>query len=329
MPQLLDISVVISYFNEEESILDTLQMMDDQTYRPLRVFMVNSSSMDDSSNRVNSWIAQDPQRKLVYKNVIKHSRYPSASMNVGIGLCETPWIAFMDCGLEFANDWLEEQVLFLTEHPDVEWVRGVGRFKGVDVVDYCATTQTYGDSRRPHNIPSSLILRSVFDRVGLFASTRAAFDLDWAGRTEKHKIKKAVNNKVEVNYIGANFAKTWRAVARKGYLYARASVAVPGYRRPFRIFAACAMAILLTALLPSMRILFAGAYFVLRGIIIPTRKCRGLVWAKKNPLLVVPMFMVGAILDVSRFLGLFAGICRLTYGGLHRIAGKIISRKRP
>lgn len=306
MPKL-EVSVVLSYFNEEDSILQTLKMLESQTYLPAQVFMVNSSSTDGSSKIVDEWIAEEPTRGTIYRNIIEHSRYPSGSMNVGIRHCETLWIAFMDCGLSFENNWLEKQAFYLGQHPEVEWVRGVGRFRGVGYIDYCATTQTYGDSRRPHNIPSSFILRSVFDRVGYFANTRAAFDLDWAGRAESNRIVKTTNDEVEVNYIGANFSRTWQGVARKGFLYSKASTSIPGYTRPLRILSICLLAILLVLVFPGLMIQFGAAYFGLRGLLIPTRKCRGFKWLKRGPLIIVPMFLVGVILDLSRFLGLIAG----------------------
>ena len=326
---MAQISIVIPYYNESQSIVKTLELIESQTVRPIKVFLVNSSSRDDSSEKIENWIAAKPGRSSLFQNVFAGSDNPGSSKNVGIGLSVTQWVAFMDCGLEFSSDWLEGQVSYLDRDPSVRWVSGVGEFSGVGVIDHCATTQTYGTMVNRLNIPSSLISRSAFDQVGPFASKRAGYDVDWAARAERVGISKHTNSAVRVRYFGVSFANTLYGVWRKGFTYAKASVGILGYRRPYRVFIICASGILLVALAPGIRVELIAAYVLLRGIAIPTYKCKDLTWTKRNPLMIAPMFVVGAILDISRFLGLLAGICARTVGGLRKIADRIVSRRRP
>ena len=46
---LLDISVIFPYFNEEETIEETLNLISKQTLMPNEVIFVNSSSYDATS----------------------------------------------------------------------------------------------------------------------------------------------------------------------------------------------------------------------------------------------------------------------------------------
>ena len=44
-----DITVVIPYYNEEQSLDKTLELISSQTSRPKEVMFINSSSTDESS----------------------------------------------------------------------------------------------------------------------------------------------------------------------------------------------------------------------------------------------------------------------------------------
>ena len=53
---LLDVTVVIPYYNENDSILTTLDLISLQTILPNEVIFVNSTSSDETSNTINDWI---------------------------------------------------------------------------------------------------------------------------------------------------------------------------------------------------------------------------------------------------------------------------------
>jgi len=320
---MVQITVVVPYFNESQAIVKTLDLIESQTTRPIKVILVNSSSKDDTSEKIEKWIVAKPGRSSLFQNVFAGSDNPGSSKNIGIGLSVTPWVAFMDCGLEFPSDWLESHVSYLSRDPGVHWVSGVGEFSGVGTIDHCATTQTYGTMLSHLNIPSSLIQRSAFDLVGPFASRRAGYDVDWATRAVHADINKYTNSAVKVRYFGVSFANTLHGVWRKGFTYAKASVGIPGYRRPYRVFIICTTGILLVALAPGIRVELVVAYLLLRGIVIPTYKCKNLTWAKRNPFMVVPMFLVGSLLDVARFFGLLLGILELKNRVLRKNTDKI------
>ena len=91
------ISVVISYYNEAESIVDTLNLLRMQTLMPAEVYLINSGSTDNSSSIINSWLAENNIDN--YYNVDAGTLVPSSSINVGIERSKSDWIALMDCGL--------------------------------------------------------------------------------------------------------------------------------------------------------------------------------------------------------------------------------------
>ena len=52
------ISVVVSYYNEEESIVDTLNLLRMQTLKPAEIHLINSGSTDNTFSIINSWLAE-------------------------------------------------------------------------------------------------------------------------------------------------------------------------------------------------------------------------------------------------------------------------------
>ena len=50
------ISLIVPYFNESSTIIKTLNLLKSQTYLPKEILLINSSSTDDTYNKINIWI---------------------------------------------------------------------------------------------------------------------------------------------------------------------------------------------------------------------------------------------------------------------------------
>jgi glycosyltransferase involved in cell wall biosynthesis len=50
------ISLIVPYFNESSTIVKTLNLLKSQTYLPKEILLINSSSTDDTYNKINIWI---------------------------------------------------------------------------------------------------------------------------------------------------------------------------------------------------------------------------------------------------------------------------------
>ena len=67
-----DITVVIPYYNEEQSLDKTLEIISQQTNHPKEVIFVNSSSTDDSSSFLDKWIEQHQGGNGIhYRNIFE------------------------------------------------------------------------------------------------------------------------------------------------------------------------------------------------------------------------------------------------------------------
>ena len=290
---MIDISVVIPYYNESSTIATTLNLIGGQSYKPKEVIFVNSSSTDSSSGIIDLWIeSQVENNKVRYLNINSNSATPSYSKNIGIKNSNYEWIAFMDCGLAFSDNWLEKLVRHLEKYdfkPNI--VSGVCRLHGYTVFDMCAVAHTYGVGTNRVCIPGSIVNRAVFDSTGLFLDLRATYDRAWQKKTRDKNIYRIM------------------------ILYSKPAVKVEKYYTPiFYIF----LALLLVSV--SISSIFYGYvillfYFIIRGYFLPLYKSNdkiSIMKSMKRIFLLLPF--VGMVIDIGRLCGYLLGYMDRLFG---------------
>jgi glycosyltransferase involved in cell wall biosynthesis len=305
-----DITVIIPYYNERETILFTLQRIAEQTSPAKAAIFVNSSSTDDTSAIIDAWIEKNqPSCETQYLNIFENTNNPAMSTNVGLKLATTEWIALMDCGQDFQKDWLERQMRYANEcGGDV--ICGVVYLTGEGWIDRCAIAQTYGYRRTRPCLPTGLIRKSVFDKTGpLLADRRSGFDLAWFAKLGKLGITRHVNPEVIITYIGTNFSASLPQLFRKSVMYAKPSVAVPGYFVPYVYAALSIVFMYLVFAKMGWALGLFGFYFLVRTFVIPTVKSGNTLFFREHPAeALLGSGVVGLILDFGRVLGTWRGI---------------------
>jgi glycosyltransferase involved in cell wall biosynthesis len=317
-----EITVIVPYHNEKNSIEYTLERVGEQTLPATAAVFVNSSSSDDTSVVVDRWIRKNQQRfSTQFLNVFEHTDNPASSKNAGIRHASTEWLAFMDCGQNFDKTWLEQQYRCVQDrHLDV--VSGVVYTVGENWVDRCAIAQTYGYRRNRPCVPTTLAKKSVFEKTGLFLEgRRAGYDAAWLRRLGKLGIARGVNETVKITYIGFNFSPSLAHLYRKSVLYAKPSVALEGYWMPY----AYAVSPFLFALIAVASAKAAGAallfYFLARTFLVPVAKSRGIVYFKEHTWeALLGLGVVGFVMDLGKTVGTWQGI-RYYYFSKSRAAG--------
>ena len=211
-----DITVVIPYYNEEQSLDKTLEIIRQQTNHPTEVIFVNSSSTDASSKLLDMWIEQHQEENGVhYRNIFEYTDTPTSSKNVGIRLAKTEWIAFMDCGLLFSKNLLESQICYIN-NSGLDIVSGVCNFIGTSVFDNCCLAHTYGYQRKRVVVPSTLVRKSIFKKTGLFLENRrAGYDHAWKIYLNRAALLRGINSDAVVRYNGVNFADSFISLFKK------------------------------------------------------------------------------------------------------------------
>jgi|TARA_B110000008_G_C16926164_1_gene546797 glycosyltransferase involved in cell wall biosynthesis len=307
---MIDISLVIPYYNESSTISKTLNLIDNQSFKPKEVIFINSSSTDNSSEIIDLWIDSQLDRNTInYFNIISNSNTPSSSKNIGIKKSNFDWIAFMDCGLFFSQNWLEDQVIQLKKNGfKTNIVSGVCRLNGYSSFDMCAVAHTYGVGTNRVCIPGSLVNKEVFDSTGLFLENmRASYDRAWQMKTKKKNIDRVTPLKSNVSYIGINFSESTNSLIKKVILYSRPAVRIEGYYVPFIyiLFSILLISLSFYSLVYSLLALFC--YTIIRGYFLPFYKSNDKISLIRNFKSILLLPFVGLLIDVSRLCGYILG----------------------
>lgn len=307
---MIDISVVIPYYNESSTIKTTLELIKDQTYKPKEVIFINSSSTDDSSEIIDLWIGgQSANNKVKYLNINSNSATPSSSKNLGINNSNYEWIAFMDCGLIFSKNWLKVLVAQLQRHdfkPGI--VSGVCKLYGYTSFDMCAVAHTYGVGTNRVCIPGSIVNRAVFDRTGLFLDNmRASYDRAWQKKTRDKNIYRITPDINNVSYIGINFSKSTVDLFKKIVLYSKPAVNVKKYYTPFvYIFFAILLVLVFISSVIYGAVIFLW-YAIMRGYFLPLYKSNDRILILKSIKSILLLPFVGMVIDIARLYGYLLG----------------------
>lgn len=311
-----DITVIFPYYNEEQSLGRTLELISQQTHAPKEVIFVNSSSTDGSSALIDRWIEQHQgNNSTKYRNVFEHTNTPSSSKNAGIRLAQTEWIAFMDCGLLFPEDWLELQVRYIKES-GLDIVSGVCDFKGIDVFDNCCLAQTYGYQRKRPVVPSTLLRKSIFEKTGLFLENRrSGYDYVWQINLKDKGIVRGVNSDAVICYNGLSYADSFISLFKKTVEYLKPAVAIQNYYMPYLYVAIVFFLCISVFLSPMFTVGFFLVYILARWLAIPTIKSRGFSIFRDYPVAILYMLPIGMVMDFGRLIGIFQGIYFYHLGG--------------
>jgi glycosyltransferase involved in cell wall biosynthesis len=333
-----EISVIIPYHNEAKTLEQTLDLLSDQTLSPKEILLVNSSSTDDSSMVIQKWVDRnDHKDKYSIFNMNEGTTVPGSSMNVGIRNASGNLLAFMDCGLLFERNWLQNQKEFMDSHGS-EIVSGFCYFKGKTLFDKSAVAQTYGYRRLRPTVPSSLVKKTVFEKTGLFLENRrAGHDVDWVNKLTRERISRDINSNVTIKYHGFNYAKSIKDIFLKTVRYSENAVGLYRYYNHhvygfFLFFLGFLIFLKIKLFRPwtdtsynsfvqldnfqkyitiDTGIVFLIFYIGLRGYIIPLYKSRSLRLIYDHPLALVTLPIIGFIMDLGKIIGYIKGISNL------------------
>jgi len=91
-----DITIVVPVRNREAVVCETLDSIVAQTYRPLRLIVVDNGSEDASADVVSRWIAA--HRSDDFNAILLSEPVPGAcrARNAGLRAVETEWVMFFD-----------------------------------------------------------------------------------------------------------------------------------------------------------------------------------------------------------------------------------------
>jgi len=308
---LLDVTVVFPYYNENDTILTTLDLISRQTILPNEIIFVNSTSLDKTSNTINDWIKNSQGLfETSFRNIFEGTNNPASSKNVGIINATSTWVAFMDCGLLFDLDWLEKQWNYVKEH-NVDVVSGNVILVGIGSIDQAAVAQTYGYKRLRPCVPSTLVKKSVFNKTGPFLENRrAGYDVAWPLLLKKLGIERGINEKVVIKYNGVNYGNSLWFILKKSILYAKPTVGIKHYYIPYYYLLILFITCLSVLGFPPLIAPIFLTYFICRGYWIPINKSNGILMFSTNPFLIFWLPILAITLDLGRTVGTILGFIK-------------------
>jgi len=308
-----DITVIVPYHNESHVIEDTLVRIANQSTPAKRAIFVNSSSTDNSSDIVDEWIKNNQNKfDTKFDNVFENTNTPGSSKNVGIHHANTEWLAFMDCGQVFALDWLEKQYDYAISN-DLDIVFGVVYLTGINWLDRCAVSQTYGYKRERSCVPSSLVKKMVFDQTGLFLENRrSGYDMAWQSQVKRKLEKWQISKAPIIVYRGANFCESMSELFKKSILYSRHALGLEGYYIPYYYLLVFLVCVTVMVKFSYAAIYLFAFYFIVRSILVPIIKSKSTQFYREHFFeAAFGLGITGFVMDIGRLVGYFYGIADL------------------
>ena len=164
------ISVVIPVYNCEDTIIQCIQSVIDQTRFDLidEIIVINDGSTDGTIDKINEIFTTNKIRIIS-----KFNGGVSSARNLGIKNSSSDWIALLDSDDVWVKDKIEQQVFYINSYKDINFIgsnrnnEDVHIGKKIDQYLYKMNLKSLLIKTWPHT-STALINKKVFDRVGYY-----------------------------------------------------------------------------------------------------------------------------------------------------------------
>lgn len=166
-----EISVVISCYNSEKWLIQTLESISNQTFRNFEIIVIDDGSTDSTYSILNEYQKKDSRLKICKKD----NTGLSDSLNIGIKLSEGKWIARIDADDICHSDRLYEQLKFSKLNPDTVLITSYHKEFFDDNKNYIYCRYPKEHTNLVNNLEyrkrfpahsSSFFLKEAFEKVG-------------------------------------------------------------------------------------------------------------------------------------------------------------------
>lgn len=117
-----EISVVVPVFNRERIVVDTLESIKQQTYRPLHLIIVDNNSTDSTLDVLNAWKRGNEEDGFKVTVVGEHTPGAAAARNRGLREVSTDKLLFFDSDDIMGSEMIECGMETFAKHPDAMFV---------------------------------------------------------------------------------------------------------------------------------------------------------------------------------------------------------------
>ena len=216
----MDVALLIPVRNDAKNLNEILLAINDQSYPPNEIVIVDSSTNKEVLGIVEKYKNNIP---VIYHH--ERKAYPGKARNIGVELAHGEWIAFLDSKTIQEEDWLERyQHLIQAYHADV--IFGVTQFNAKSTFQKALQAATYGKIGH-HTVPGTLIKKKVFtDSGGFLEHVRMGEDIEWRERLIKNGLNIHRSEETVVTYTGlpTNLSSTLKKYLISAYHTARLNI---------------------------------------------------------------------------------------------------------
>lgn len=169
MSSLEKISVIIPVYNAENTIVQALDSILNQTYPVFEIILVNDGSKDNSEAIILNYKKNNAQVNIEYYS--QKNQGPSVARNLGIKKSKGDYITFLDSDDYWINTKNELQMKAFSENKDVYLVGGnrIGFNKtNIPINSFNVIPFSKILIANRFHTPAVTIKKEVFDKIGYF-----------------------------------------------------------------------------------------------------------------------------------------------------------------
>ncbi len=161
------ISVIIPCFNNEETIIETIESITKQEYSSYEIIIVNDGSTDKSADIVSNFIKINNSNNITLINQINSG--PSKSRNNGADKATGKYLLFLDADDLIAPSYIKKCIDYLEQNQNINIVYSNAAFIGARKGNW-----NLPEFKLPNYLVencifiSAVIRKEVFDKVGKF-----------------------------------------------------------------------------------------------------------------------------------------------------------------
>ena len=116
--QVRIVSLIVPVYNVEEYVAECLDSLRNQSYRHIRIIFVDDGSIDSSAEIIASYALRDSRIKLIRQE----NSGAAVARNAGLKEAQGEFIMFVDADDMLAPHTVEQNIRFLIDNDELDWV---------------------------------------------------------------------------------------------------------------------------------------------------------------------------------------------------------------
>lgn len=308
---MFKVSIVIPAYNEEKTVIDLLNLLDISSIKkPDEIILVDAYSSDKTVELAKRWKEENWGCNLKIIE-LKSRAYPGKARNIGVKNASFNYIAFIDCGIIPANDWLIKILEPFQRDDQVGVVWGRIHSKAETAWENAFTSVVESNKGIIRSVSNSCIRKEVYYKIGMFKEDlRAAEDLIYIQAIVNSNIKEAFSD-AEALYTG--YPDSYIKAFKKWVIYCENNVRANIYSRKLflvliELLAFIGVFVVSIAFLENIKYIPIGILlFLLMRVLLSVRKSPTTLRDFREFFIAIG---ISISIDLGRLVGLMVGLIK-------------------